>query len=102
MRGYLRAEAKVFQWTVRHGVPVVICRLALLTVKLTILGTFLYASFWIAIYAAAFWFVMGMAELGLIEGASQGDDDDGWRGGHAGFGDYCGEYRVDAGRFDEQ
>lgn len=101
MRGYLKGEAKVFQWAAGHGVPQIFCRIVLLSLKLMFLATFLYTSFWLAIYATACWIFVKMAELDLIPDGME-EPQDGWRVGHSGYGDYIGEYRVDPGRFDRQ
>jgi hypothetical protein len=100
MRGYLKGEAKVFQWAVSHGVPQIICRVVMVALKLLCLAAFLYASLWLALYAAAFWVFMKVAELGPIPDGMD-EEENGWRSGHSGFGYYCGGYRVDAEAYDD-
>lgn len=100
MRGYLKGEAKVFQWAVGLGVPPIACRSILIAIKLVCMAAFLYASFWLAVYATAFWAFLKMAELGLIPDGTP-EERNGWRSGHSGYGYYCGAYRVDADAFDD-
>lgn len=100
IRGYLKGEAKVFQWTVRHGVPPSLCRLVFLTIKLLGLAAILYVSFWLAVYATVMWAFVKMAELGLIPDAMYVERN-GWRSGHSGYGYYCGGCRIDDGVYDD-
>lgn len=99
-RVYAKAESRLYEWLNRKGSISVVSRSVLWSIRLVCVGTVLYASYWLVVGAVICWIIGGLTELDLPQ-ATDDEGDDGWRDGHAGFGDYCGGYRVDPGRFDD-
>ncbi|QPO22001.1 DUF3742 family protein [Pseudomonas sp. Y39-6] len=101
LRASTRREALIVKWLAVKGVPSVVTATIIWTVKLLLLGALLYFTFWVALFYAILLFVGALQSWGLILPNAM-KNDDGWRNGASGYGDYSGDFRVDAGRFDEE
>lgn len=101
LRAYTRRETLIGRWLKMKGIPSVITITMIWIVKLLLLGALLYFTFWAALFYAILVFVGALQRWGLIFPETR-KNDDGWRHGASGYGDYSGDFRVDAGRFDEE
>lgn len=101
LRAYTRRETLIVKWLEVRGVPSAITATMIWIVKLLLLGALLYFTFWAALFYAILVFVGVLQSRGLIFPDAM-KNDDGWRHGASGYGDYSGDFRVDAGRFDEE
>ena len=99
-RAYAQKEVLAADWFVARGVHRTLMKVMLWVVKLVLLGTLLCLSLWLALFYLVCVVASAFHTRGVIfpDRASGGD---GWRHGASGYGDYSGEHRVDAGRFDE-
>ncbi|MBX8508934.1 DUF3742 family protein [Pseudomonas cichorii] len=100
VRGYVKIESRVCEFLKGKGIAPVICRVLLWSIRLCCLAIFAYVSFWVGIAALVGWALIQGARL--EQPVDDDENTDGWRQGHAGFGYYCGEYRVDHSRFDDR
>ena len=100
LRAYAQKEVLAADWFVARGVHRTLMKVILWVVKLVLLGTLLCLSLWLALLYLIWVVASAFHARGAIspDRASGGD---GWRHGASGYGDYSGEHRVDAGRFDE-
>lgn len=101
LRAYTQKEASATDWLVERGAPRFLTKLMLWIIKLGLLGALLCFAFWIALPYLVLVVASALQRRGVIfpERASGGD---GWRHGASGYGDYSGDQRIDAGRFDEE
>lgn len=101
LRAYTQKEASAIDWLAARGAPLSLTKLMIWVVKLALLGTLLSFALWIALPYLILVVASALYRRGVIfpERASGGD---GWRHGASGYGDYSGDQRVDAGRFDEE
>lgn len=101
LRAYTQKEASAIDWLVARGAPRSLTKVMLWVVKLALLGTLLCFALWIAFPYLALVVASALYRRGVIF-PGQASGGDGWRHGASGYGDYSGDQRVDAGRFDEE
>ncbi|MFQ6591096.1 MULTISPECIES: DUF3742 family protein [Pseudomonas] len=100
LRAYTRKEASAINWLLVRGASRSLTKVMLWVVKLLLLGVLMCLALWVALPYLVLVLASALQRRGLIfpEKASGGD---GWRHGASGYGDYSGDQRVDASRFDE-
>ena len=96
-RGYARREASTLGWLCSKGVPVALSRVFLWAIKLALVGTLLYAAFWIAIVVLS-----AVVVIWLAKDAPSYEPPGEWRSGDQGYGYYEDGTRTDCGRFFDQ
>lgn len=98
---FLALEPRLARAFRRRGLPPVLVKLLFWSVKLAVIAALLYVAFWAAIFVAGLFLLAAIRNSDILATHSGSDsDEDGWRFGHQGHGYYCGEYRIDSGRFD--
>lgn len=102
LRAYARREAQLKHCLVGKGIPKIITVTMLWVAKLLLLGALLYFTFWAALFYTILIFVGALHSWGFVFPDAGLKGDDGWRHGASGYGDYSGDFRVDAGRFDDE
>ncbi len=100
LRAYAQKEDLAADCFVARGVHRTLTKVMLWILKLVLLGTLLCLSLWLALLYL-FWVVASAFHARGVIFPGRASGGDGWRNGASGYGDYSGEHRVDAGRFDE-
>ena len=88
-------------WLLAKGTNPTLCVWLLLIPKVILLGLSLYVLFWVAVVYLGILVLQALAERRAVP-VYVINDENGWRDGPAGFGYYCGDYRVDGGRHETQ
>ena len=101
LRTFTRRETLIVKSLAMKGVPSVVTATMIWIVKLLLLGVLLYFTLWAALFYATLVFFGALQSRGLVFPEAM-KNDDGLRHGTSGYGDYSGDFRVDAGRFDEE
>lgn len=101
-RRYASFEATTTRpWLSGKGINPALCNWLLLIPRLTLIGLSLYVLFWVAVVYLGVLALQALAELDAVP-VYVVNDENGWRDGPAGFGYYCGDCRVDGGRYENQ
>lgn len=100
LRAYRQKEASAADWLVERGAPRSLTKLMLWVIKLGLLGAFLCFALCIALPYLVLVVASALQSRGVIA-PERTNGGDGWRHGASGYGDYSGEHRVDAGRFEK-
>lgn len=91
-RAYVHGEQQASDWLVSKGLPMAGATLLLWVVKLVVLGILLYTAFW-----AALLLVLTFAAGWATRNTDWDEPRPEWRYGHAGYGLYRGDLRIDLG-----
>jgi hypothetical protein len=93
-RGFVRQEARAFQWLASKRLPADVGRLLSWILKLAVFGLLLYAAVWLALLLS-----LAVLAAWLAQKVDRGDEKGPeWREGHSGFGLYDkNEWRQDMG-----
>jgi hypothetical protein len=89
------------RWLLAKGTNSKLCDWLLLIPKVILIGLSLCVLFWVVVVYLGVLVLQALAELRAVP-VYVVNDENGWRDGPAGFGYYCGDYRVDGGRHETQ
>ena len=99
LRAYAKKEVSAIDGLTARGAPRSLTKVVFWVVKLVVLGALLCFALWVALPYFVLVVASALQRRGVIFPERSGGD--GWRHGASGYGDYSGDHRVDAGRFDK-
>jgi hypothetical protein len=93
---FMHQEVRAVRWLAGKGVPTAPAKALLWTVKLAVLGTLLYAAFWLALLL-----VFAITVAWASRNTDWKEPEPEWRMGLSGYGLYRGDERIDPGSPDD-
>jgi hypothetical protein len=100
LRAYVKKEVSAIDWLTARGAHRSLTKVVFWVVKLLVLGALLCFALWVALPYFVLVVASALQRRGVIF-PERGGGGDRWRHGASGYGDYSGDHRVDAGRFDK-